>query len=164
MYGLFFTGRKTNNIEPISAKPVQSSSLVVFMLPTIGDGNYGNWSVRPFFCPSVRLFFLIQVKILVKVALVKLKSNQLKTKCTCSLWYDFSNLNARLEFWPIFLGPLNKENDSVHGACTMDTFLFFGCLQRLPLTLKVFKHPIACSTYIFFTCMYDTRTVIASLF
>ena len=47
---------------------------------------------------------------------MKLKFNQLETKYTCSLWYDLSNLNAELELWPPFHGPLNMENDSASGA------------------------------------------------
>ena len=43
---------------------------------------------------------------------MKLKSNQIETWYTCSLWYDLSNLKAKLDFWPQFHGPLNIENES----------------------------------------------------
>ena len=47
---------------------------------------------------------------------MKLKSNQPETYYTCTLWYDISNFNAKLEILPDFHGPLNIENNSVDGA------------------------------------------------
>ena len=47
---------------------------------------------------------------------MELKSNQLVTQYTCSLWHDLSNFNAKLEVLSDFNGPLNIENDSADGA------------------------------------------------
>ena len=44
----------------------------------------------------------------------------------------FSKLNAKEGFFPLFHGPLNKENDRASGErCTMDTFLFLSSLRLL---------------------------------
>ena len=52
---------------------------------------------------------------------MKLTSNLLQTWYTCSLRYDLSNFNAKLEILPEFHGPLNIENDSASGA-----FVYWG--------------------------------------
>ena len=52
---------------------------------------------------------------------MKFKLHQLETKYTCSLWYDLSNFNSKLKFWPQFHGPLNIEND-----CASRASVYYG--------------------------------------
>ena len=65
-------------------------------------------------CPSVHLSNL-SLKFWSRGFLMRLKSNEFETLYTCSLWYDLSNFNTKLEFWPQFHIQMNIENDSMSG-------------------------------------------------
>ena len=63
---------------------------------------------------------------------MKLKSHLLETLYTCSLWYDLSNFNSKLKFWPQFHGPLNIENYSASGASVYYGHILVWGVVRFP--------------------------------